>query len=60
MRKFRWNPERLRVGGAEDGADPFSEEFGRAAEIDRNVQNLPGKDPNQFPLRLLNLIMQPA
>ena len=60
MRKFRRDPERFRVRGVEDDADPFSKEFGRAAEIDRNVQNLPGKDPDKLPLRLLNLIVQPA
>lgn len=54
------DPKELEWIGLEVEAFPFAEVWGIGAEIDCDVPNMAGKDANELPLRLSELIMEAA
>lgn len=64
MRKAFGNPKRLDVSGFSEWLEmkpgPFAEIRRVAAEIDRDVPDVPGEDANEFPLGLAKLIVKPT
>src|SRR5580698_7000500 len=60
MGKPRRHPQHMVVLLGERGTHPAPEGRRTAPDVDRDVVHGAGHDPDELPLRLLNLVVQPA
>ncbi len=60
MGESRRYPQQMMVGLAEHHANPLAEARRAAAYVHRDIEHLAAANAHEFPLRLLDLVMQTA